>query len=448
MSITIKNENRNRRLVLIVSFLTLFLTFRSSNSGSVFLIGGELFWWLIQLVFLGTLFQLKSAFGSPATEKNLFFVKLYLFWSVICIARGTFEASNYWEWKFLVTISFVLLLPLLAYVVHNTQAIQSIAKTWFRYALYLFIVISPFLYGDGVGRFLMPVTFLSLFFSILSTKWKMIVFGLTVYVIAYDLTARSNVIKFFIPFVIGNLVYFKTFRSVTTYNISRLLLLFAPFLFFFLAVSGVFNVFKMNEYIGEYSVKGDNTAIALYDVDAEQNLTTDTRTFLYVEVLESALNNNYVVFGRTPARGNDSASFGDYLKETLQTGKQERFGNEVSILNIFTWLGTLGVLLYFLVFMKATYLAINQSNNIFIKLIGLNVAFRWAYGWVEDFSVFDLSNIFLWAMIGMCYSESFRSMTNKEFKAWVLGIFEKKPKPLKIVRRYNPPHLRTTTKSI
>jgi hypothetical protein len=57
--------------------------------------------------------------------------------------------------------------------------------------------------------------------------------------------------------------------------------------------------------------------------------------------------------------------------------------------------------------------------------MGINVAFRWAYGWVEDFSVFDLSNIFLWIMIGMCFSESFRKMNDKEIKIWVLGIFQK-----------------------
>ena len=109
----------------------------------------------------------------------------------------------------------------------------------------------------------------------------------------------------------------------------------------------------------------------------------------------------------------------------MHTEKQERFANEVSILNIFTWLGIVGVLLYFLIFIKATYLAINESNNIFIKLIGLNISFRWTYGFVEDFSRIDLSNIFLWLMIGMCFSESFRQMTNAEMKYWVRGIFEK-----------------------
>ena len=104
----------------------------------------------------------------------------------------------------------------------------------------------------------------------------------------------------------------------------------------------------------------------------------------------------------------------------------ERFSNEVSVLNVFTWTGLIGVLLYFLVFFRASYLAVNKSNNIYMKIVGLYVAFRWAYAWVEDFNRFDLSNLFLWIMIGMCFSNSFRAMNNLEVKFWVRGVFEKR----------------------
>ena len=105
--------------------------------------------------------------------------------------------------------------------------------------------------------------------------------------------------------------------------------------------------------------------------------------------------------------------------------RNERNANEVSILNYFTWLGTVGVLLIFILFYQASYLAVNQSNNIFSKIIGLFIAFRWSYGWVEDINNFYIQYLFLWLFIGFCYSESFRQMTNSEMKHWVRGIFEK-----------------------
>jgi len=429
-----KNNSNNQKIILGIGFLTLLTPFRSVGQFIDLTIGNEFFWWAVEFVFIFILVKYKKSITTPLIEKNLIFVKLFLLWNLICIVRGIFVADNYWEWKNLIATSFVLLLPLLAYTTTNVASIQSIVKTWFKYGLFIYLLFSPFIFGDGVGKFLIPISFLSLFFPILNWKWKIIVVFVSVFVITFDITARSNVLKFAVPFLIGILYYFRKILSFKILNFSRLLLLFVPFVLFALAVNGIFNVFKMDEYIGgEYYVKSNSKT----DAFAEERLTTDTRTFLYIEVLESAVRHDYVLFGRTPARGNDSAYFGEYNKVILNTGKMERFGNEVSILNIFTWLGLMGVGLYFLIFFRATYLAINQSNNFFMKLIGLNISFRWAYGWVEDFSNFDLSNIFLWIMIGMCFSESFRKMTNQEFRLWVWGIFEK-PKPLSRKKRYNP----------
>jgi hypothetical protein len=190
-----------------------------------------------------------------------------------------------------------------------------------------------------------------------------------------------------------------------------------------LGLSGAFNVFKMDEYIeGDYSaskttIEGQTTS---------ESLTTDSRTGIYEEVIASAVKYDYIIFGRTPARGNESEMFGDYSLNVLQTGKKERYDNEVSILNVFTRTGVIGVMLYFFVFFRASYLAVYRSNNIYIKIIGLYVSFRWLYAWIEDFSWFDLTYFFLWIMIGMSFSKAFRQMNNKEMLVWVRGIFSKK----------------------
>ena len=178
----------------------------------------------------------------------------------------------------------------------------------------------------------------------------------------------------------------------------------------------------MNEYIdGEY----ESSTIVEDGSQENESLTTDTRTFLYVEVLQSALKNNYLVFGRTPARGNDSVMFGDQVESETNSKKYERHSNEVAVLNIFTWTGLIGLLLYYLIFIKASYLAVYSSNNVFIKILGTYVAFRWCFAWVEDFSKFDLTNIFLWIAVGMCFSEHFRRMDNFMFKNTVRNIFKK-----------------------
>jgi hypothetical protein len=192
-----------------------------------------------------------------------------------------------------------------------------------------------------------------------------------------------------------------------------------PFIFFFLAVSGTFNIFNMGEYI-EGDFKEENINLTTGET-TEEDLTADTRSPLYVEVLQTANKYNTWVFGRSPARGNETELFASLADIT---GRQERVGNEVAILNIFTWTGIVGVLLYFFIFYYASYLAINKSNNIFSKIIGVYLSFRWCYAWIEDINYFTLTTFILWITIGMALSSKLRVMKNKEVQLWINSIFK------------------------
>jgi hypothetical protein len=194
----------------------------------------------------------------------------------------------------------------------------------------------------------------------------------------------------------------------------------APIVFFLLATSGTFNVFKMDEYI-----KGDYVKIARNDAGdlVEEDLKSDTRTSLYEEVLGTAKEYNCWFIGRSPARGNSTVLFST-LSEI--TGREERLGNEVGILNIFTWTGLIGVFLFFMVCISASVIAINYSNNVFSKMLGIYIAFRWAYAWVEDPNSFNIMMWMLWFIIGMAYSPFFRGLTNAQYKLWIRGIFDKR----------------------
>ena len=248
----------------------------------------------------------------------------------------------------------------------------------------------------------------------------MIVIFFTCFVLLGNLDARSNIIKFVVPIIFSLLSYLGFFKRKTLVGFFSILMLALPIILLNLAIFNIFNVFKMDEYLGT----DDNTT---YNSNGKEvSLTTDTRTFIYVEVISSAINNNYYIFGRTPARGNDSELFADSLKYEVGINSGERFSNEVAIANIFTWTGLVGVFLYFFAFAKGVFLAIYKSNNQFVKLLGLYVCFRWVYAWVEDFTNFDLSYLYLWITIGLCYSKELRSMTDTEFKLLIRGFFDKK----------------------
>lgn len=314
-------------------------------------------------------------------------------------------------------MGLVLLLPITIYISTNRHMVQAIFNQYMKYFLTAFFLFILIMRPPAYGVYLIPVSFILLFLPLLTKKWKIVILIFSVIAITASLAARSNVIKFVVPFLLGLLYYARPFVGPKLLGLGRLFLLILPITLFILGATGQFNIFRMSEYIqGEYTTDTSS--------GEKEDLTADTRTGLYVEVVASALKNNYMWLGRTPARGNDSVLFGAQIEAQTHTGKFERYTNEVSILNIFTWTGLVGVILYFLIFMRASYLAIYKSKSWYMKILGVYLSFRWAYAWVEDFSRFDLSYIFLWIIIGMCFSTSFREMSNGEFKYWVRGIFD------------------------
>ncbi|NDP28018.1 MAG: hypothetical protein GZ087_11415 [Flavobacterium sp.] len=386
-------------------------------------------WILYLLLMLGFIFQ-KKYFFDKTNDTNLKFVKVYLLWVLICFIRGIIVAENYWDFKNLIDSGFALFLTYSIFVFTNPSVVQNMFRTWLQYALPLFLVFIFFMDRGASGYYLAPLSFIGLFFPLLNTKWKIVVLFLFLFVIVVGLDVRSNVIKYIVTFLLSFLFYFKSILKSKIFKFSHLILLIFPFVLLFLGISNIFNIFKMDEYIkGDY----ETTSVIAGQKEAD-DLKADSRSFLYEEVLLSAVKNDYVIMGRTLARGNDSNSFGAFFAEDLGTHRYERASNEVSILNIFTWTGLIGVVLYFLIFFKAAQLAIYCSNSSYMKILGFYVSFRWAFGWIEDYNRFDIMNLTLWIVIAMCYSKQFRKMSDRDVKMWLNGIFTnnyKKPQMTK-----------------
>ncbi len=376
-------------------------------------------WWIIFSFILFSFALAKLFFYDKSNNRNMIFVFIYLLWNLACIIRGSFVAETYWDWKALVGNMMVLLLPIFSYAATNIKISQSLLAFYMKYVVPLFIVFAFIIRTDAWGFYLMGASFLLLFLPIITKRNRLYLAIIAIAVIAADLGARSNVIKFGIPVLFLSFYYLRNIINIATIRTLMLTMFFIPILLFILGASGIFNIFKINDYIKK-DIK--TTGVDIYGDRSEISLIDDTRTFLYVEVLESAINNNYWVFGRTPARGNDSLTFG--LFEFEWTGRYERLSNEIGLANIFTWTGIIGVIIYFLLFFHASSLAINKSNNIFSKILGLYIAFRWMYSWIEDYQNFTINFLLLWMLIGLCLSNSFRKMRNEEVKYWARGIFD------------------------
>jgi hypothetical protein len=411
----------------ILMYLPIGLLLITINShGQTLVLGNTTFWWIIQFFVLTLFWLIKSKYSSNTHQKSLKYLEWYIYYVILQFSFGAFISVGYWDWKVLVSNTMCLLIPLVAFASNSKSLLKQLFTHYIFYTAPLFLLIQFFIGRDEFGFYLAPFSFFILFFPILTFKWKVLILVIAAYVVFADFGARSNLIKFIVPFLFAFIYYFKQMFTIKIFGFIRLILLLAPFIFFVLATSGGFNLFNP---------QGDNKKEIIDKKRdfkgeiVEDDLTADTRTFLYVEVLETAKKYNSWIFGRSPARGNISESFGggDLSK------RNERNGNEVSILNYFVWLGLVGVIFIFILFYQATNLAIHYSNNIFSKIIGIFIAFRWAFAWVEDINNFYIQYVYLWIFVGFCFSENFRKMTDSQMKNWILSIFES-PKSIRSIQ--------------
>jgi hypothetical protein len=373
-------------------------------------------WWFFQFCFLSFIAISIKFFVSNNQFLLMKLVTFYIIFILINAIRGFIIAEGYWDFKGLITNVLALLIPLAVYLGTNEKLLSNILSVYFKYGLAIFIMLLFVLPKVAYGYYLVPVTLVALFLSALSTRHKVMILSLTILVLVIDLTARSNVIKFLVPVMLGSLYYFRVYFTIKVLNFTRVVLLVMPVFLLVTAVTDTFNIFKMEDYI---SMSFSTNDVDKFGDSNEENLLADTRTFLYIETFYTADYYNSWLFGRSPTRGTLSDSFGD----DDQNGRGERLGSEVAIINIFTWLGLIGVIFYGAIFYQASYLAITQSNNYYCKILGIFIAFRWCYAWIEDFTDFNLNYLLLWIMIGMCYSTSFRGMSDSEFTSWIIGIF-------------------------
>lgn len=404
----------------IFPFLILLNSIMSISQWSIIPLGNTTIMWIVNFAIVFIILAYKKRYFQPINKKDYLIITIYFIWLIIGIIRGIFVVENYWEWKQLFEGILSLSLPILVYVFVNPIILKNILKFWFRYAFPIFFLfIYWVLPRDIYHYYLGPVLVMACFLPILKKKWQFIFFALLILMIFADFGARSQIIKSVAAILMSVAYLFGKYMSEKILKITHWFLYILPIFLIVLGISGVFNVFEDFSTVTEKFISGNKSI----NERKSNEMSADTRTFIYVEVIESALKNDYVIMGRTPARGNDSVAFGEFNAEELKTGKYERHSNEVCFPNIFTWLGLIGMILYCLIYLQSSYLALYKSKNLFMKLIGVYIAFRFLLGWIEDFNRFDISNIALWMVIAMGFSVEFRRMNNQEFILWVKSVF-------------------------
>ena len=204
-----------RKIIKYGSLSLLLISFSSilpylENKFLIKIVGDTTLWWIINCFILIVFWQgMKLFFDSKADKENLKYVFLYLLWNLFSGFRGLFIADNYWDWKGLITNAMAMSLPIVAYSASNLIFSQALLSFYVRFALPLFVIFAPFISNDSYGFYLVPISFLMLFLPVYNLKSKLILFTVTLVVIFADFDARSNIIKFTVPFFLLGLLFVK-----------------------------------------------------------------------------------------------------------------------------------------------------------------------------------------------------------------------------------------------
>jgi len=412
----------------LIPALVVLITVPSIGQWITIPIGSTTIWWIVYALFLYSFLRYKKKVANnfPKYPQP---IKLFLVWTVLSAIYGIFMADYYWDFKLLVNNLMTYLMGISYVYLCRPENISKISRSWTLFAIIAFWLFLPFMQLEAPGKFFFPFAFLLLFWPFYSNKWKFVILFFSFAIFIYgSLGARSTALRFGFTFLLSLSFLFINHISIKFIKWNTYILSMIPIVFLTLGITGVFNVWNIESYLGDSEVLVSDAYNDSSNNTKQENLKTDTRTFIYYETITSAIESNYVIQGHSLARGYLSPFFSWMCDEQFKGTayhKGERQSSEVSILNIFTYMGLIGVLLYAFIFGAAIRNVFSKSKNKCMYIIALYVSFRWLFAWIEDFTRFDLNNIYLWVALSMCYSPFFLNMTDKDFKLWAKNIFNK-----------------------
>ena len=335
--------------------------------------------------------------------------------------RGIFAVEGYWGYKGWVNcvhsaFSYVLIFPL-----GSPLIARKILQYWNKYIIPLFLLFGLWSMKADFYPFQIPFIyyFYILLFSIAVSNHKarlIIIVGTVCTLMSIE--NRSAIIKTIVAISLCATIYLYYDLRKVTHIVIQFFSYLIPIVLLILGLTGTFNIFQD-------LADDEPTTIIRYNDEAdeqnvgEQDLTADTRTLLYIDVVLSAIEGDYVLFGNSIGRGNISSKIWYDVEEM----GNERLMNEAHMLNIFTWMGILGMILYTFMYLQASCLGLFCSRNKYVPIIACAVAFHWAMMWLEECPSFNPMDYALFLLIGMSFSPAFRNMTDAEFKLWFHSCF-------------------------
>lgn len=339
----------------------------------------------------------------PRFAFNVFW--LIILWNLINIARSLYNDQGAITTLFgNVYTSLALLVPftmVFSFRVKNLKNIKSYFFMLLKTGVLLFVFFFVFEAGvidDRQLRVLqllvLPTVFLITTFQFEQKKKKIFIFIgiILLFYLSYLSSSRTMMIRELLLILsLVSLYFYRKFHFKWILKATFILLL-APFVFI-----------QTSMETGESAFQKSLSSVS------DKEMSTDTRTFLYIEVYEDLVKHNQLFFGK----GANGTYYSDYFN-TDGGDTDTRLTAEVGVLGILLKSGLVGVTLYLLLLFVAVYYAFFRSNNYFVVGIGFMLFIHVLILFIENLVGYSSYNLFIWFFIGVCLSQEIRNMTNFE----------------------------------
>lgn len=257
-------------------------------------------------------------------------------------------------------------------------------------------------YGlTDVAHILYPISLLLLLTPYVSKKWRITMIAIALFSFFHDVSVRSNVLLLSFSAVLLILYFISKYNyQIRFRKITWIACFILPALFLFLGISGRYNFFT--ELM--------STNINISSGSKDRAYMVDSRTAVYEDVFRSFDDAGSLILGNSPV---------SKIKTQMNIQDQEKGRNrtESGFLNILYYYGVIGILCYMCLSMYASHLAVFRSNNRLATLIGLYVAFKFLFIFIEEPSI-TMTTYFA---IGLCLNPEFRNMEEEEVKQILQG---------------------------
>lgn len=341
-----------------------------------------------------------------------FILILLLVWNIISIVRSIlFPDDSVTTILGNTTTSLALLVPFVMVFAMRKSSIRYFQKylvVLLKLGILLFFVflIATGIYFNEFSRptlllLLLPVVFSLTLFPHQTKKTNILITiaAILLFYVSYRANVRTMAIRELMLF--GGLTGLFLYRN---FNAKWV---------FYVAFAGLFAPLVL---IQQGVNSGESPFEEYLAFSDDDELSTDTRTFLYIELYGDLVNDGKLLVGK----GATGKYYSAYFSQ-VEGDASLRINMEVGALGILIKGGVIGLVLHLIVLYIATFYAFFRSRNTYVMGAGFIVLVHSILLFLENVITYNTYNFLIWFFVGICLSREMRQMNDSQIQAVLRG---------------------------